>query len=200
MLNLFTHWNRFNSTPLDWNHLLFLHGNISALLHHLGGAGFFWNFLGNFLHHFRAGSLLLFSANLLLDIATLHRRDHTRHSLPKDQSFRQTKMNWRQDCLPDVLTNFLSYVFTRLDWNTDVGALHLRYRLALLLVDLSKETTRNNPSYPLCSHTTVHFFSMISLSTGLSTMLQTFFSRQVWTGVSWQFILGTWWQLSCSKT
>ena len=45
-------------------------------------------------------------------------------------------------------------------------------------------------------HTTVHFFSMISFSTGLSTMLQTFFSLQDWTGMSWQVISGTWWQLS----
>ena len=42
-------------------------------------------------------------------------------------------------CLPNILTNLLSYIFRRLDWNCDVGALHLRNWLALLLVYLKQE-------------------------------------------------------------
>ena len=86
MLDIFTHGYRFSSATLRWDHLGFLDGNISALLHHLGSAGFLRDFLGNFLHHLATRGLLFISANLLLDVATFHSRDHGGHGFPKGES------------------------------------------------------------------------------------------------------------------
>ena len=201
MLNLFTHRHGFNSTTLGWDHLGFLDGNISTLLHHLGGAGFFRNFLGNFLHHFGTWSLLFFSANLLLDVATFHSRDHCRHGLPKGESY--VFRRWIEPTLNAHLTSSQTCSVTSSQDSTGtVMSVHsiLGIGWHCFWFTWREKINQKIPEYYIApqtiQHTTVHFFSMISFSTGLSTMLQTFFSWQAWTGVSWQVILGTWWQVS----